>query len=59
MSELEELDFLELMLPENAARIFSGGACFGAEAGGPGGDADREFFFGDSFVAVEVVELDF
>src|SRR5712691_12267861 len=47
------------MLPENAARIFSRGAGFGAEAGGPGGDADREFFFRDGLVAIEVVELDF
>src|SRR2546425_955318 len=59
MRELEKLNFLELMLPENAARIFSRGASFGAEAGGPGGEADREFFFRDGLVAIEIVELDF
>src|SRR5260370_38323491 len=59
MRELEKLNFLELMVPENAARIFSRGASFGAEAGGPGGEADREFFFGDGLVAIEIVELDF
>src|SRR5216683_1381035 len=59
MGELEELNFLELMLAENAAGVLSGGASFGAEASGPGGDADGEFFFGDGLVAIEIVELDF
>src|SRR5712691_1553684 len=59
MSELEKLDFLKLMLAEDAAGVLSGGASFGAEAGGPGGDKNGEFFFGNGFVAVQIVELDF
>src|SRR6266705_513607 len=59
MSELEKLDFLELMLAEDAAGVLSGGASFGAEASRPRGDVDGEFFFGNGFVAVQIVELDF
>ncbi len=57
--EFEELDFLELVLAEDAAGVFSGCAGFGAEAGCPGGDVDGKFFFGNSFVAVEIMQLDF
>src|SRR5713226_5416577 len=59
MRELEELDFLELVLAENAARVFSGGAGFGAEAGGPGGHVNRKLFLGNRFIAVKIVQLDF
>src|SRR5713226_9265587 len=59
MGELEKLDLLELMLAEDAAGVFSSGTSFGAEAGGPGGDKNGEFFFGNGFVAVQIVELDF
>src|SRR6266851_8153990 len=59
MSELEKLDFLELMLAEDAAGVLSGGASFGAEASRPGGDVDGESFFGNGLVPVKVVELDF
>src|SRR5260370_36464277 len=59
MREFEELDLLELMLAEDTARVFSGGAGFGAEASRPGGDEDGKFFFGNGFVAVEIVKLDF
>src|SRR5882762_7228594 len=59
MRELEKLDLLKLMLAEYAAGVFSGGAGFGAEAGGPGGDADGELFFGNGFVAVQIMEFDF
>src|SRR6266851_9049206 len=59
MSELEKLDFLELMLAEDAAGVLSGGAGFGAEASRPRGDADWKFLFGNGFVSVEIVELDF
>ena len=38
MGKFEKLNFLELMLAENAARVFPGGACFGAETSGPGGE---------------------
>ena len=48
MRELEKLNLLELMLAENAAGVFSGGAGFGAEASSPGGNMDGEFFFGES-----------
>ncbi len=59
MREFEELDLLELMLAQDTARVFSGGAGFGAEASRPGGDEDGKFFFGNGFVAVEIVKLDF
>src|SRR5260370_36250976 len=58
MREFEEFDFLELMLAKDAAGVFSCGASFGTEAGGPCSDVDGEFFLGDSLVAVEIVELD-
>ena len=38
MRELEQLYFLELVLAQDAARIFSRGTGFGAETRGPGGD---------------------
>src|SRR5262249_11839964 len=56
--ELEELDFLELMLAEDAAGIFSGGSGFRAEAGCPGGDVNWQLFLGNGFVAIKVVEFD-
>src|SRR4029077_12555413 len=59
VGELEEFDLLKLMLAEDAARIFSCGAGFGAEASSPGGDVNRKFFFGHGFIAVQIVELDF
>src|SRR5882724_8422331 len=59
MRELEELDFLELVLAENAARVFSGGAGFGAEAGGPGGHENRQLFLRNRFIAIKIVQLDF
>src|SRR5260370_32379734 len=59
MRELEKLDLLELMLGEDAAGVFSSGAGFGAEAGGPRGDAEGEFFLGNGFVAVEIMEFNF
>src|SRR6266478_1296514 len=59
MRELEKLDLLKLMLAEDAASVFSSGAGFGAEAGGPGSDVDGEFFLGNGLVTVEIVEFDF
>src|SRR5690242_7049296 len=59
MRELEKLNFLELVLAEDAAGVSPRGAGFGTEARGPGGDEDREDVFGKGFVAVEVVEFDF
>src|SRR6266852_8488785 len=59
MRELVELDFLKLMLTENAAGVFSSGAGFGAEAGGPRRDVDGKFFFGNVFVTIEIVQFYF
>src|SRR6266481_4945640 len=59
MRELEELDFLELVLAENAARVFSSGAGFGAEAGGPGSRENRQLFLRNRFIAIKIVQLDF
>ncbi len=59
MGELEELNLLELMLAEDPAGVFSRGAGFGAEAGRPRGDVDGEFFFGNRFVAIEIVKFYF
>ena len=59
MREFEELNFLELMLTKDSARVLSGGARFGAEAGRPRGDVDGEFSLRDGFVPVQIVELDF
>src|SRR5260370_10491873 len=59
MRELEKLDLLKLMLAKNAPGVLTGGAGFGAEASRPRGDADWKFLFGNGFVSVEIVELDF
>src|SRR5882724_8083925 len=59
MRELKELDFLELVLAENTARIFSGGAGFRAEASGPGGHVNWQLFLRNRFIAIEIVQLDF
>src|SRR6266436_5645204 len=59
MREREELDFLELVLAENAARVFTGGAGFRAEAGGPGSHENRQLFPGNRFIAIKIVQLDF
>src|SRR5262249_55645415 len=40
--ELKQLDLLELVLAQDAARVASGGAGFGAEAGGPGAELQGE-----------------
>src|ERR1700687_1545823 len=59
MRELKELDLLELVLAQDSARVFSGCASLGAEAGGPRGYVDRQFLLGKCFVAIEVVEFHF
>ena len=56
--KLEELDFLKLMLAENAAGVFPGGSGLRAKASRPCGDIDRQFFFRDGLVAIKVVKLD-
>src|SRR5260370_6850033 len=40
--ELEEFDLLKLMLAFDAPGVSSGGACFGAKAGGPSAHLDRQ-----------------
>src|SRR5207302_7391645 len=42
--ELEEFDLLKLMLAFDSPGISSGGACFGAKAGGPSAHLDRQGF---------------
>src|SRR5438874_6583764 len=59
MGELEELDFLKLMLAENAAGVLAGGSRFGTEAGSPGGDVNGQSLFRNGFVAIQVVQFDF
>src|SRR5206468_8769959 len=58
MRELEQLNFLKLMLAEDAAGVFAGGSRFGAETSGPSGDLNGQFFFRNGLVPVEVVEFD-
>src|SRR5580704_2565153 len=58
MGEFEELDLLELMLPQNAARVFAGSTGFRAKASSPGSHMDGQLFLGDGFVAVEIVQFD-
>ena len=57
MRELEELHLLKLVLAQDAARIFSRRASLGAEARRPRGHVNRQFFLGNRFVAVEIVQL--
>src|SRR5260370_3106195 len=59
MREFEEFDFLELMLAKDAAGVFSCGASFGTEAGGPCSDVDGEFFLRNGFITVQIVEFNF
>jgi len=58
MGKFEELNFLELMLAQNAACIFTGRPCFGAEASRPGSEEDRKLAFRQRFVAIKIVKLD-
>ena len=55
--ELEHLDFLKLMLAEDAASVLAGGASFGAKAGGPGAGFDGQKSGIEGFVAIEAGEL--
>jgi hypothetical protein len=59
MSKFKQLNLLELMLPENAACVFPGGARFRSETGSPGGEENRKLAFRQSFVAIKIVQLDF
>src|ERR1700722_6383368 len=59
VGKFEKLNFLELMLVKNAPCIFTGRACFGAEASRPGGKEDRKLAFRQRFAAIKIVKLDF
>ncbi len=59
MREFEKFDFLELVLPQDAARVFAGGARFGAEAGSPSGHLNWQFVFREGLVAIKVVKFHF
>ena len=59
VGKFEKLNFLELMLPENAACVFPGGACFRAETSGPGSKKNRQLAFRQRFVAIKIMKLDF
>ncbi len=59
MCELEELDFLELVLAQDSTRVFSGCTRFGTEASSPRSHMDWQFLLGEGFVAIKVVELHF
>jgi hypothetical protein len=52
--ELDQLDLLKLVLADDAARIFAGGAGLGAEAGRVGGERDGQPRFVENLVAVEI-----
>src|SRR5258708_7605381 len=59
MRELEQLDFLELVLAQDSASVLTGRASLRAEASGPSSNVDRQVLLGKGFVAIEVVELHF
>src|SRR5690349_4342764 len=50
----DELDLVELMLAQHAARVATSTAGFGTEAGGECGEAQRQFFYADDGLADEV-----
>ena len=52
--ELDHLDFLKLMLPDDAPRVLARGSSFGAEAGRVGRESDGQAGFVEDFVAVEI-----
>ena len=47
------------MLAKNAARIFAGGARFGAKACRPGTDLNRQPIRIESFISLQAGQLDF
>src|SRR5262252_1059570 len=59
MRELEKLDLLELVLPQNAAGVFSSCSGFRPETRSPRRYVDRQPVFGQSFITVQIVQLDF
>src|SRR5712675_1306499 len=59
MRELEKFNLLELVLPQDAARVLASRSRFGTEAGGPSGHLEWQFVFWNGLVAIEVVKLHF
>ncbi len=59
MRELEHLHFLKLVLPQDAARIFSGRTGFRAETGGPRRKVNGQLLFRQRRIAIEVMQLYF
>ena len=57
--EFEHLDFLKLMLPFDAARVFSRSARLGPKAGRPGADFDWQVLRVQRFIAVQTGEFHF
>ncbi len=57
--ELDQFDFLELVLADDAACILAGRSGFGAEAWSVGGERDGQARVVEDFVAVEVGDGDF
>ena len=57
--ELDQFNFLKLVLADDAARVLACGPGFGAEAGRIGGEADGQPRFVENFVAVEIGDGDF
>ncbi len=55
----DELDLVELMLPDHAARVAPRGAGLRAEAIGAGGEAQRQLRFVEDRFADEVCQRDF
>src|SRR5208283_528205 len=55
MRELEEFHFLKLVLAQDAPRVFTRRAGFGAEAGSPSGHENRQLLLRERRVAIEVV----
>ena len=56
--ELDQLDFLKLVLADDAARVFARRSGFGAEAGSVGGEADGQAGLVEDFVAIEIGDRD-
>jgi len=59
MREFEQFDFLELVLPQDAAGVFPGRPGFRPKTGRPCGDIDGQPVFGQRFIPVQVVQLNF
>ena len=57
MRELEEFNFLKLVLAEDAARVFPSRSSFGTETSRPGRDVNGQLFLRNGLVAIQIVKL--